>query len=327
MSSIIKVSMFKNINSKYTSGVVNLWDWLLIRNPYTTLVEQIRKENNPIKQKELKTLLPAITVSCICSERKTDKIMDYTNLICIDIDGKDNPSISNMENLKKELSKLPFVMYCGLSTSGKGLFCIIPYSDHTKHREIFTCLERDLRSKSIIIDKSCIDECRLRFYSYDENPYININAEIYKYSESKTYVEINVKKKNKVKPPKKETILIPNIVETFLQPNNLILESGTPLTQKQKVERLLNEIIRNQVDITYYYHDWITIGHIIKALFGKEGKTLFHKVSQFYPNYDYNETEKVYSQLDTNKYHYQTKRIFEIAVEYKLIPQSKINSL
>ena len=32
-------------------------------------------------------------------------------------------------------------MYCGLSASGKGLFCIVPYADDAEHRGVFKSLE------------------------------------------------------------------------------------------------------------------------------------------------------------------------------------------
>ena len=94
------------------------------------------------------------------------------------------------------------------------------------------------------------------------------------------------------------------------------MESATPLTKKQKVERLLNEITRNQVDITYYYNDWIAIGNIIKNMFGEEGRALFHKVSSFYPNYDYDETDREYSAMIIGRYRYNSDRLFEIAAKY-----------
>lgn len=126
-------------------------------------------------------------------------------------------------------------MYCGLSASGKGLFCIVPYADYTGHRGVFKSLECDFEKMGINIDKSCIDECRLQFYSYDENPYINRNAENYKYDgRSSNILEYTHKQKKsyKTKPPKNpKTILIPNVIETFLRPSSSVLESATPLTK------------------------------------------------------------------------------------------------
>lgn len=66
-------------------------------------------------------------------------------LDCIDIDGKDNPSISNIEDLKIKLGELPYIMYCGLSASGNGLFCIIPYADPTNHKNVFEAIKTILK--------------------------------------------------------------------------------------------------------------------------------------------------------------------------------------
>ena len=89
MENIIKVSMYESALNRYASGVVNLWDWLFLEDYRTVLIKELRNESDLMKRRELKELLPAITVSCVCSERRTEKIYEYTNLICIDIDGKD----------------------------------------------------------------------------------------------------------------------------------------------------------------------------------------------------------------------------------------------
>ena len=179
MENIIKVSMFESAQSRYASGVVNLWDWLFLEDYRTVLIKELRNESDSMKRRELKELLPAITVSCVCSERRTEKIYEYTNLICIDIDGKDNPSISNIEDLKIKLGELPYIMYCGLSASGNGLFCIIPYVDPANHKNVFESIKNDFEEMGIIIDKSCGDICRLRFLSHDTQPYVNKHAEVY----------------------------------------------------------------------------------------------------------------------------------------------------
>lgn len=119
--------MFSHRLSTTPIKTINLWEWLLLENKYTPYINDIRASSNEEERKFLKSKLPAITPSGVFSKRKADCLVEPTNLICIDIDGKDNPSISDMEELKKKLSKLSYIMYCGLSASGKGLFCIIPY--------------------------------------------------------------------------------------------------------------------------------------------------------------------------------------------------------
>lgn len=113
-------------------------------------------------------------------------------LDCIDIDGKDNPSISNIEDLKIKLGELPYIMYCGLSASGNGLFCIIPYADPTNHKNVFEAIKNDFEEMGIIIDKSCGDICRLRFLSHDTQPYVNKHAEVYTSKPKQNQMQWNI---------------------------------------------------------------------------------------------------------------------------------------
>ena len=58
-------------------------------------------------------------------------------------------------------------------------------------------------------------------------------------------------------------------------------------------------------------------------MFDEEGRALFHKVSSFYPNYDYDETDSEYSAMIVGQYRYNSDRLFEIAAKYGLIPPIK----
>ena len=58
---------------------------------------------------------------------------------------------------------------------------IIPYKDHTKHKQYFDFCQKLFRCFGITIDPKCYDICRLRFVSYDPDPYINLDAEIFDY--------------------------------------------------------------------------------------------------------------------------------------------------
>ena len=314
--------MFSHRLSTTPIKTINLWEWLLLENEYTPYINDIRASSNEEERKFLKSKLPAITPSGVFSKRKADCLVEPTNLICIDIDGKDNPSISDMEEFKKKLSKLPYMMYCGLSASGKGLFCIIPYKDYRNHKLHFNALEQEFKDMGIVVDSSCSDIGRLRFYSYDEFPYANPDAEIY----TRT-----LEKVPEIKQPRfhQRTDIVHNsnqtlqdidkntmsLEEFFLSPTNMDYASATPLSKTQKVERLLKRVIEEKKDITLIQKDWIAICCIIKNLFGDEGRELFHQVSSFYPKYDYDEADDEYSK-DRSKYLYNTDRLFEIAAKY-----------
>lgn len=320
MKRLINVSMFKNARDNKTCGTMNLWDWLLERNRYTTLVETLRLEPDDSRRKRIKDLLPAITPSGVFHRRNANSLMTPSNLICIDIDGKDNPSISDMEELKVRLAKLPYVMYCGLSASGTGLFCIIPYEDYRKHKLHFYALEQDFKDMGIVVDSSCSDICRLRFYSYDEHPHINTNAEVYtKTLEKPSAIRSRPHHKTSsgvLESPGNEATENLSLEETLLQPSNLDFVSATPLSKTQMAERLLNLVVEKQIDITEEYSDWFIICCVIKNLFGEKGAELFHKVSRFYPDYDYEETENLFQKTDSSRYRYNSDHLFEIAAKY-----------
>lgn len=314
--------MFSHRLSTTPIKTINLWEWLLLENKYTPYINDIRASSNEEERKFLKSKLPAITPSGVFSKRKADCLVEPTNLICIDIDGKDNPSISDMEELKKKLSKLSYIMYCGLSASGKGLFCIIPYKDYRNHKLHFNALEQEFKDMGIVVDSSCSDIGRLRFYSYDEYPYANPDAEIY----TRTLEKVPEIKQSRFH---QKTDIVHNsnqthqnidkntmsLEEFFLSPTNMDYASATPLSKTQKVERLLKRVIEEKKDITLIQKDWIAICCIIKNLFGDEGRELFHQVSSFYPKYDYDEADDEYSKY-RSKYLYNTDRLFEIAAKY-----------
>ena len=106
----ILVSMFDNIKSNRSYTVVDIRQWLL-SNHLQDVITQIRITQDKDVRRTLKCKLPAITPSGIFHRRNSNGLVEPSSLICIDIDGKDNPSISNMEELKERLGKLPYIMY------------------------------------------------------------------------------------------------------------------------------------------------------------------------------------------------------------------------
>ena len=61
----------------------------------------------------------------------------------------------------------------------------------------------------------------------------------------------------------------------------------------------------------------------MKNMSDEEGRALFHKVSSFYPNYDYDATDSEYSAMIVGQYRNNSDRLFEIAAKYGLIPPIK----
>ncbi|MEQ9287723.1 MAG: DUF3987 domain-containing protein [Cyclobacteriaceae bacterium] len=63
-------------------------------------------------------------------------------------------------------------------------------------------------------------------------------------------------------------------------------------TSMEEVERIIQFIESNSTDITSAYSDWVNIGFAFADEFGESGRNLFHRISQFYPDYSSQECDK-----------------------------------
>ena len=154
----------------------NLLD-LLLEEPGGDLaqkIERIRATNDPEERGRLKKEIPAFTPSGLFAHRRNGGLIAHTGLIALDIDAKHNAErLTNYAEIKSELAKLPFVAYVGQSVSATGYWALIPIKNPDRHKQHFKALEIAFGNAGLIIDNACIDVPRLRFWSYDPDPYIN----------------------------------------------------------------------------------------------------------------------------------------------------------
>lgn len=220
-----------------------------------------------------KRRLPQAAISGVFAPTRAVKnIKQYSGLISIDVDSKENPDITNWEELKTQLAVLPQIAYCSLSVSGKGIFAIIPLRYPQNHLQQFRQLQIDFEKMGITIDKACSDITRMRCMSYDEHPLINMNAIPYE----GVYVE----------PPRK--VFYP--LGDFDGNDELLA-----------VEKCCEIISRTGTDVTVSYEQWMKVGCSLATL-GEDGRPFFHICSQ--QNQDYNElkTDKLFSDLLKRNY-------------------------
>jgi hypothetical protein len=92
-----------------------------------------------------------------------------SNLMTIDIDGKDNEHL-NMWEIREKIFNLPYVFSCLKSVSGNGFYCIIPieYTLHTKEYYNYI-LDLWKQQFNINIDKNAASLIRARIISYEED--------------------------------------------------------------------------------------------------------------------------------------------------------------
>ncbi|MCC8018274.1 MAG: hypothetical protein LIO85_00655 [Rikenellaceae bacterium] len=311
----ILVSEFRNFHTTIPRETVNIWEWLLGENPYKWTITKLRSLSIESARKRTKsTLIPAITVSGIFSERKKSGLIKHSGLICLDID-----HIDDIAPVKTILSKLPYVIYAGLSSSGTGLFVIIEISNPDRHLEHYYSLERDFKELGIIIDPACKDITRLRGYSFDDDPYINWNAEIYRntLTGSSVLKETDSPTGYTPVPATKERDLIRNLM--------MVRDCGDiavyPDDIKSKIRGLTSRITYDGTDITYQWADWFMVCNIFAYIFGESGRLLFHKISRFYHKdenkyYDFRECDDLFDKCLLRPYRYSVWDFFALCGRY-----------
>lgn len=284
------ISIYKNIADN--KGSTTTLRTFLFSDKYRKEVDHIRTISDKRQRNALKTKLPLVTVSGIFEPtRSSNNLKDHSGLICIDIDGSDNTHIKNFSKLKNQLSHIKEILYCATSVSGNGYFAIIPIMYPDKHRGHFMAMQENFKSLGINIDAACKDVARLRGYSYDPNPYINEDAEIY------------------------TRLFIPE--KKYYAP------------QRDMVDNNINKIVdiacKNHIDITNDYHDWFSIGCALSSELGEAGRSYFHALSSISSKYKYTECDKKYNEcLKTNRIGIGT--FFLIAKDYGVVFKDNSNN-
>lgn len=280
----VAVSFFTDKTEK-KGKQINLYNYLLdankvYYNQYSKVVDYIREAKDEIEKRQRKqeSNLPCVTLSCLTGNDKSD-IKTINNLLCIDIDKKDNELI--MDRIPALIKTLKCVAYMSKSVSGQGYYCIIPILNTDKFKQHFNALQEDFARMGITIDKSCSNANRLRYYSYDDNSYINIKAETY----------TSLLDNTKIKEAKEQHIRVDNTNTV----NDIDLE-----LELRRIMDMIDYLKTNNVDITKDYNEWLSIGAAIANTFADKGYILFDNISKISIKYDAYECESKYQNLCNN---------------------------
>lgn len=259
-------------------------------------VEAVRKEIDLDKKRQLKAALPAVTISGEFSKREKSALTTHSGFICIDIDGKENPTITDWPKLRNDLGAIKEVAFAALSVSGCGAFAVIPIAYPAKHGQHFDALRSDFASIGITIDKACRDVSRLRGITSDSGAIFNPNAS--------TYCRI----KEEPKPATNPTL--------HTKPTN---------GQGNDIERLIKEITSRAVDITQGYKAWFEVGCAIASEMGEAGRTYFHNLSQYNPTYKAGECDRQFSACLKHPGNFTKATLFEYAKQYSVVLKQSCN--
>jgi virE domain protein len=234
-------------------------------------VRMIDRTTHETEYKKAKAKVLSYTPSCLCpigGSAKAENVEHVNPLIALDIDEKENKGIT-LEEMRKKINSLPFVMYSSMSVGGRGMYALIPILEENKNdfKGVFKALESDFKGLGLTLDSSCINVNRERYMSYDKAEYWNTKCEIYD------------KKK------------IPTQVNTTLLRGGD--NANKPLTprEKQKVDLMIEDIKQNKIQVSKNHDDTLKIANAIANIWGEEGRTLLHLIRSQRSGYDEYKTD------------------------------------
>lgn len=264
------VSFFENAFDTVGKGM--LLNDILLTDSYFSEVKAYREIKDVEQRRTAKLKMPMFTPSGLFEKRCKNGLIQHTGLICLDIDGKENPGI-DMLQLKNDLSDIAY--YAGLSISGKGLFVIVPIKYPERHEAHFDSLFDDFADMGITIDKACRDVSRARFVSYDAEPIYNPDAPIYS--------------KFKLPEPVTHTQIFTN--------------------SQTNIEKLTRKAIESRTNITKDYLDWFALACSLRHTPG--GRDIFHALSRMDERYNHTEADKQFNEV-LHGTGYNEAKFFEI---------------
>lgn len=269
-----KVSIMERHNVLKTSSLYNAIKTGRKHKEEIEAVRKIDRQANESEYRQAKDNILSFIPSCVCKGKtgKTENVEHVNNLIAIDLDAKDNEGVS-IEEMRKKINSLPFVMYSSLSVGGRGMYALIPILDENKNdfKAVFKALEEDFIKLGLKLDGSCVNVNRERYMSYDDNEYWNTKAEIYD------------KKMN-----------IPTQVNTTLLRGGG--NANKPLTAREfnKVRDMVEDIKANKIQVSKNHDDTLKIANAIANIWGEEGRTLLHTIRSQRSGYDEFKTDCIF---------------------------------
>ena len=213
---------------------------------YRKEIEKIRKVKNEENKKHLKSLLPGICYSGIFDYRKDDRLKTYGDLICLDVDKYKKPEL--LENEKKRISAFPYVYSVFVSPSGNGLKIIVVHDlkESAYHSALYKKLgdELSLRNPDCTFDEACGDISRLNLVSWDQDIFINEDAEPYHFDISTVPTKITPSSTGTTMPvmtstmPTTKAPLKPKEIETIIIQEQEIFDKYLKMSKGERNRNL-----------------------------------------------------------------------------------------
>jgi hypothetical protein len=279
---------------------------IVISDDFKLVTEQLQNIEDGKEQKTFKrTKLNSITPSGIFSTRGNNNITNHSGLICIDIDDLPKHQVQVIkEVLIADKTLQPVMIFTSPRGCGLKVFYRIPATAKT-HLNYFVAIENYLKTeRNIVIDKACKDVARACFLSHDPNAYHQPFYEVDELNQSflDKWLVTEIKKI-----PAAAPIPFPTI------------STNNENSDVSQLDKLLTVINSKRIDITSKHSNWLKIVFALSNL-GEQGRTYFHQISQYHPEYDSEKCNDLFDDTATrNDGRTKLATIFHIAKDYGVL--------
>lgn len=181
-----RIGFYYNNRCRNASYYMSIYDWLQKSQSESikTKVNQARMHKlageNDI-YRAIKDTLPCTMYTMHANGSKS--IKDMTELLPFVVLDVDHIEENEVENMKKKLFDLPYILLSSKSVSGLGVWALAYIEFPEKSKETLKSIAKDLMKIGIKIDDNTMNVNRLRYISYDENVLVKpAHTEIEAYS-------------------------------------------------------------------------------------------------------------------------------------------------
>jgi len=156
----------------YTQAITDLRSIINLGYKYREPIDTLRAMVYHSKeQKAYKEQFPCWFTGGIFPMLQTEDkdILEYSNILAIDIDKIDNPKL-DIYDIKNKIFELPYVFLVSKSISGEGIYALVLLEDGQYTKEYYDYLVRLWKKLfDVNIDSKCTNIGRKRFLSYDND--------------------------------------------------------------------------------------------------------------------------------------------------------------
>ena len=260
-----------NTRPSMTCGLKEVYE-LIRSEKWAQTTMRLRSLTSAVERREYKAYnLDFVTFSGVFRVRRNSALIEYSNLICIDIDhiGGEKEVREMQQRLAKDEHLMPQLIF--RSPSGDGLKMVIGCDSRVAHNKRYSNVIQYIERVYDVRPDNTPDVARACFLCRDEGAYFRGEG-------------LNV-----------ATPLHEKIVEKKVCLEKREFRISVQASDYERIEYIVRRIERNGRDVTTPYRKWFRIGLALASIFGENGRSLYHRISRFYDGYTPQETERQYN--------------------------------